>query len=339
MQNGRLPMGLAEDDTYLAEHSEQGPFVRDELLELIRRADAEAQPRPARRITGKLDENGVRHPVGGRPAPEAIEGPTVSDYVWVVVYSSTGDRLGDQVEPPAEPSVLHVGGMDHKLFARGGAVLLAHSVSMMEGAPHLSDLVRGASEGDDKRAPEKDVRVLAVMYDTADERWRTLAEAMPEVEEIDFDDFPLAGPRTIHRDMKQLRRLGFDWVQHHESWTRKSGVRPTDRSVHEHSSICRALNYMLCYDQLNLAALASAEALNRRRSLIEIAHQGRPDAPSYEAAEEYLGMREAADGTVVDPALTQHAAKRQAAKAEVLKQNRLAAEEKRHLRPGSREAR
>ena len=92
---------------------------------------------------------------------------------------------------------------------------------------------------------------------------------------------------------------------------------------------------MLCYDQLNLASLASAEALNRRRSLIEIAHQGRPDAPSYEAAEEYLGVGEAADGTIVDPALTQHAAKRQAAKAEVLKQNRLAAEEKRHLYTGS----
>ena len=125
------------------------------------------------------------------------------------------------------------------------------------------------------------------MYDTADERWRML-EAMPEVEEIGFDDCTLSGPRTIYRDMKQLRRLGFDWVQHHESWTRKSGVRPTDRSVHENSSICRTLNFRLCYDELNLAALASAEALNRRRSLIDVAHQGRPEAPSYEAAEEYL---------------------------------------------------
>ena len=86
---------------------------------------------------------------------------------------------------------------------------------------------------------------------------------------------------------------------------------------------------MLCYDQLNLGALASAEALNRRRSLIE-AGQGRPEAPSYEGAEEFLGIREAMEGSVID----QHAAKRQAAKAEVLKQNRLAAEEKPHLRPG-----
>ena len=87
---------------------------------------------------------------------------------------------------------------------------------------------------------------------------------------------------------------------------------------------------MASYDQLNLPSLASAEGLNRRRALIEMAHQGRPEAPSYEGADEILGVREATDGTIVDPALTQHAARRQAAKAEILKQNRLAAEEERH---------
>lgn len=88
---------------------------------------------------------------------------------------------------------------------------------------------------------------------------------------------------------------------------------------------------MMTYDQLNLPALASAEAMNRRRALIEHAHSGRPEAPSYEAAE---GVRDSADGSVVDPALTQHAARRQAAKAEVLKQTRLAAEEKKHAKKG-----
>ena len=88
-------------------------------------------------------------------------------------------------------------------------------------------------------------------------------------EEIDYDDFPLQGPRTITHDTRQLRRLGFDFVQHHKSWVKKSGVRVSDRSVHEHSAICRCLSYMMCYDQLNLCALASAEAFNRRQTLIE----------------------------------------------------------------------
>ena len=334
MHNGRLPGGPTEEDTYLAKHSEQGVFSREELLQLVHQAEEEGVPRPRRRQLGKLGEDGLRHPapvprVASRK-PEIAEAP---DLVWLVLYSSTGDQSGDQVDPPAEAETIKLGGTDYKLFSKGGAVVLARGVTS-EAAPHVSELLKGALVTENHKGDDKDVRVLPVMYDTAEERWRTLAEAMPEIEEVDFDDFPLSGPRTICRDLKQLRRLGFDWVQHHESWIRKSGVRVSDRSVHEHSSICRVLNFMLCYDQLNLGALASAEALNRRRSLIEVAHQGRPEAPSYEGAEEILGIRESSDGSVIDPALTQHAAKRQAARAEVLKQNRLAAEEKRHLRPG-----
>ena len=100
--------------------------------------------------------------------------------------------------------------------------------------------------------------------------------------------------------------------------------------MHEHASICRALQWLTCYDQVNLPALAGAEALNRRRALIEFAHHGRPDAPSYEGAEDILGVRESSDGAMIDPALTSFAVKQAASKAEVLKQQRLAAEEKKH---------
>ena len=89
---------------------------------------------------------------------------------------------------------------------------------------------------------------------------------------------------------------------------------------------------MASYDQSNLPALASAQPLNCGRPLFEIAQHGRPETPSDEGSEEILGMREAADGNVVDPSLTQHAARRQAAKAEIMMQNRLAAEEKKHWR-------
>ena len=80
---------------------------------------------------------------------------------------------------------------------------------------------------------ERDVRVLPVLFDMAEERWRT-----PDFEEVDFEDFPLQGP----------------------GWA--------DRSVFEHASLCRVLDYMASYDQLNLPALASAEAL-----MIEVARR------------------------------------------------------------------
>ena len=244
-------------------------------------------------------------------------------------FSSSGQGVGDQVVPPEGVVSQKVGGGTFKLYSRTGSVWLAQGVSADE-APALGASLKLRSEGEAEERP-KDVRVLQVLFDSAEERWRTLAEALVEHEEVDFEDFPLQGPRTLLRDTRQLRRMGMDFVQHHESWIRKSGVRSSDRSVHEHASLCRALNYLACYDQLNIPSLAGAECLNRRRSLIEMAHQGRPEAPSYECAEDVLGIKESADGSVIDPGLGQHAAKRQSAKAEILKQTRLAVEEKRHL--------
>ena len=133
-----------------------------------------------------------------------------------------------------------VAGKQFALFSHGEDVVLARKVGAEE-VSKLGEALRagtGATE-------ERDLRVLPVQYDTAEERWRTLAEAIPEYEEIDFDDFPLQGPRTVFRDTRQLRRQGMDFVQHHESWLKKSGVRISDRSVHEHASLCRALNFMV----------------------------------------------------------------------------------------------
>ena len=112
--------------------------------------------------------------------------------------------------------------------------------------------------GDSFNDQGRDVRALHVLFDAAEEQWRTLGEALPEHEAVDFEDFPpLQQPRAWLRDMRQLRRMGMDFVQHHESWLKKSGVCPSDRSVSEHSSLCRALNYLACYDQLSLPALAT----------------------------------------------------------------------------------
>ena len=41
--------------------------------------------------------------------------------------------------------------------------------------------------------------------------------------------------------------------------------------------------------------------------------------PAMRVSEEFMGMRDSPDGSIIDPALTQHAARRQAARAEVLK--------------------
>ena len=66
-------------------------------------------------------------------------------------------------------------------------------------------------------------------------------EAMPEMEKIDFDDFPeyhLPGHESSRADLvltgSSSMRVGLARVE-----------SATDRRVHEHSSICRALLHAL----------------------------------------------------------------------------------------------
>ena len=149
-----------------------------------------------------------------------------------------------------------VNGRVFRFFSRGGEEILAKKVPWSEVGQMQRVFAAGRPE---VPSEERDVRILPVLFDSADERYRTMAEA-----EIDFDDFPLQGPRAVSHDVRTLRRMGLDFLLHHEAWLKKSGVRTSDRSVHERSAICRALHFMVTYDQLNLPALASAEAMNRR---------------------------------------------------------------------------
>ena len=334
--DGRLPARVRKRDTYLPKHSGQGHIDAAEFRRLVTMGERHRDAHEGRRrITGKVDGRGdVSGPVHA-PAPEHVAGDE-QVMAFLVVFRSGGGDLGQELVPSGDAQRLTVDGKVFVVFSREGEVFMVQQVPLKE-ISRFQELL--LSRGTIPEPPERDVRIMPVLFDSADERWRTVQECVPDLEEVDFDDFPLQGPRTICHDVRQLRRLGMDFVQHHESWLKKSGVRSSDRSVYEHASLCRALNYMMCYDQLNVGALASSEAMNRRRTLIEHAHQGRPDAPSYEGSEEFLGIRESADGSIIDPALTQHAARRQAAKAEVLKQSRLAAEERRHVRGKEEEVR
>lgn len=331
MDGNKLPSGVRERDTYLAKHSDRGEFTHAELLQYTQAAAASGFT--GGNISRRLDAKSpaVAH-AAIAPAPtqanEQQGDPGLDDgRIWITVYSSTGKGLGDEIAVPPDVKVVAIGSKPYALFNMAGVDYLARKV-VAEEVTNLSHLFRMGENLEESR----DLRILPVMFDAGEERWRNLADAIGEYEEVDFDDFPLQGPRTVYRDVRQLRRQGMDFIQHHESWLKKSGVRSSDRSVYEHACICRTLNYMASYDQLNIPSLASAESLNRRRALIEIAHQGRPDAPSYEGAEEILGVRESTDGSVIDPAITQHAARRQAAKAEIMKQKRLMSEETRYQR-------
>ncbi len=174
------------------------------------------------------------------------------------------------------------------------------------GAPKLPD------------ADDLDMRILPVKLEKDLRRFRRLQDAEQEMFEEPLDDWPLDGERTLAHALRELRREDRSWLQHHEHWMKVSGVRNNDRSAHEHFSICTALHWFTCYDQYNVVNSAGCEALNARRELIEFAHEGRPEAPRWDGAEEFLGRRGSATGTLIDPRKLAYVAARQAQKAKML---------------------
>ena len=339
MERSWLPSGKRHRDCYLDQHTDRGPFTDIEIRGLVaagleefplavvdrppalRKAASPAVP--GRRMD---DDVGVGFEEDDERDADAEAEETKADYVVKYLVPPEGAEIGDVVKVPETAAATAHGGHVIYTWTRRGSVVIAAECSTSGWEAIRDDFGKRAASG--KTDAEPDLRTLPVKFDSAAERWRTVDESVLAYDEEDFEDFPIAGPRTLLRDCRQLRRQGRTFVRHHEEWRARSGVRHTDRSVHEHLALCRALHLLMCYDQVNLPNLAGCEAMNRRRTLIEKAHSGHPESPNYEGAEDYLGATETVDGTMADPALEAYVAGRQANKAQVHRQARLMREER-----------
>jgi hypothetical protein len=144
---------------------------------------------------------------------------------------------------------------------------------------------------------------------------------------VDFDDWPLDNVRSTRFVMKEMRKSGRTWLTASQDWATKSGVRATDRAVHEHRALSKALSLFEGYDQYNMLNSAGVEVLVKRRMLIESAYHNRPDAPDFTSAAHLLGFKAEASGEFIDPSAIKHAATRMKAETDVLKELRLKKEE------------
>ena len=118
--------------------------------------------------------------------------------------------------------------------------------------------------GDAAGGLKRDVRILPVAYDSGSERWRNLSDAVGLMEEVDFGDWPLEGVRSMRTVLNALRRNQKSWMSSHSDWVKNSGIRMSDRAVHEHKSISKVLELLCSYDQLNAVNCAGAEAADRK---------------------------------------------------------------------------
>jgi hypothetical protein len=177
----------------------------------------------------------------------------------------------------------------------------------------------------------EDVRTLPVRFEKTGERYRLFDEsvALMTEEPFDADEWPLEGPRSAYWWLKSTRRLGMTPLARHQKWVHESGVTATDRSIHEHELLSQVIEAAATVDQLNVSSLVSFESLIRRLQFIEEAHAISPTAPSYEAAEHWMGSNRRKGGILINPALMKHVAEKVKDETSVAKERRKAKEERR----------
>ena len=117
-------------------------------------------------------------------------------------------------------------------------------------------------------APTGDARVLLVLYDTTGERFRNFSESVQYLEIVKWPDTPVKGPVTVLWCCRFMKiNGGFPPAWHHR-WLALAKVQNSEPGVQTHDVFCRTLEIMLCFDQLLLGSLASAEFVCRQIQLV-----------------------------------------------------------------------
>lgn len=167
------------------------------------------------------------------------------------------------------------------------------------GGPVKAALVEDAADEDDKDFdgggeddPKlQDVRTLKISRDGQGGRWKDWKEAVAELMEDSFDDWPVEDIRTFLSICNGMARDGLpprQWVERYLSIKKYSD---TDRSQHELRTMAEYIEFCLCYDQLNGSSLVVMELIARRWQLIIWAHEGDALKPSYEGSEFFSGLK------------------------------------------------
>ena len=134
-----------------------------------------------------------------------------------------------------------------------------------------------------------DVRVLPIRWRGGARRGRHFSDAVEEMERHGFGDWPVEGEATASWYLQEITRNGEGPDGRHHTWVTHGRIPLGDRSIHEHFVICKALEYAVEIDQLNIPTLLSFEMFIRRAQLIEQAHASSPSNPDYSNSEFYTG--------------------------------------------------
>ncbi len=138
-----------------------------------------------------------------------------------------------------------------------------------------------------------DARTLAVTRNRRGRRNKAFADAVDELVEDQYDDWPLKDHvRSLLNICERMSTDGLAPVAWIEAYLARKKYQDSDRSQHELRCLARILETALLYDQLNIASLASFEHMAHRMQLVIGAHAVGPANPTYVGSEFYGGAED-----------------------------------------------
>ena len=328
--NGGLPRGVPRNCIYAF-----APMSAQELARFMAAGRQEAEAEIGRRgvAVGRIPVvPGGGAPVGGEGGdPGVAQGAGNDDgMLWVLAEMVEGRKIGEPVSPPADAPRLDSYALmtlsDDKGKARPVLICKVDPNKLAEFCDERIKLARAseAADGDDLFASE-DVRTMEISYNANGERSKSFKEAIGEMIQVSFDDFPLE-PRTCLEYLRAVGSIAESCYGQHLAWVQQAKIPDSNRAIHEDELLARVLDTCITYDCLNAANLGCMELVVRRRQLIAQAHALNPASPSYDGADLFLGNQYRAGGGIVVPALKEHVSKGLQAESQILKERRKLAE-------------
>ena len=292
----------------------------DELEKLVEQAEGTAQEfltakQPAPSGPESAAEAGFQL-VGTSSLPQSrILGPKPTDAA--VSGSPAGSRdtpVSPAFKPPSGPVALS-----------GGLKALSSAIS---GGP--ASATKTLPPEEKPCASSDEVRVLSVKYDRNNLRFREFRDAVNCLESLEFTDWPVLGPRTVLWVVQFMVHRSNTPLGWHQEWKNLGRLSDSESLVLEHEMICRALEVGLCYDQLQVSALAAFEIIARQLQIVEDRLAYKFDNDAQETAHDYhimSGFKHRA-ALCICPELRTYIATEHSKESAILKERRKAREER-----------
>ena len=316
--DGGMPPGIPPGQVYAF-----GAMTGREYAQFIAAGRAERD--------AELGRRGMAIPVAaiaaaGPVAARAEAADVEDEEIWVLAEFVEGHKIGETVIPPigaptdGDRCLMRINDTQGKEH-----IVLAGRTRRGDLDSFCDERIRLAREsisahGDDQVAAD-DVRTLSIQYGANGERSRNFRKSVEEMRQVEFDDFPLS-LRTCQSYLKAVAEVGECCYAQHLAWVQQSKIPEGDRAIYEDEVLSKVIDSAIRYDGLNIINLSSFELIVRRKQLLAEAHVANPGAPSYEAADFFMGQKYRPGGGIVVPSLTQQVAQAMHEESQIMKEKR-----------------